>query len=205
MFLAPQNAKLAYGNKIPSGHPLARMTGGFYILSLRSTTRYFSENLFQKSSHIRSGLNGREFFPRRTCLIADTPPVPKFIPPAHLACESCMNTVENENHRKVGAIFLSRPPVHLFTHNVHNRKRKHWYYVQRRRYVKARSQSASAGDVGRNFLFSAAATTPLLHRRKAFPNLFIKEVNKTVVFFIVRESFLKKLIQAAPSRSSGTL
>ena len=140
----------------------------------------------------------QRFFPRRTCLIADTSPVPQFIPPAHLACESCMNTVENENHRKVGAIFLPRPLVHLFMHNVHNRKRKHWYYVQRRRYVKARSQSASAGNVERNFLFSAAATTPLLHRRKAFPNFFIKEVNKTVVFLYCAGIVFKKIV---PSRS----
>ena len=113
-------------------------------------------------------------------------------------CSYKAGQLYHDNQRKVGARILPQPPVHLFTHNVHNRKRKHWYYVQRRRYVKARNQSASAGDVERNFLFSAAATTPLLHRRKAFPNFFIKEVNKTVVFLYCAGIVFKKI---DPSRS----
>ena len=90
-----------------------------------------------------------------------------------------MNTVENENHRKVGAIFLPRPLVHLFTHNVHNRKRKHWYYVQRRRYVKARNQSASIVNVERNFLFSAVAVNDLFLPPKVSSEFFEKGVSKT--------------------------
>ena len=103
----------------------------------------------------------------------------------------------HDNQREVGARILPQPPVHLFTHNVHNRKRKHWYYVQRRRYVKARNQSASIGDVERNFSFYAAATTPRLHRRKAFLKFFQKGVNKTVIFlYLLRRDIFQKFLSA---------
>ena len=90
---------------------------------------------------------------------------------------------------------MPQPPVHLFTHNVLNRKRKHWYYVQRRRYVKAQKPSASIVNVERNFLFSTAADNGLFPPSKVSSELFEKGVNKLAIFlYLLRESDFDKML-----------
>ena len=76
-------------------------------------------------------------------------------------------------------------PKILFAHNVLNRKRKHWHYVQCRRYVKARNKSATIVNVERNFCFLRQQPLSHLRRRNVFFKTFRKEGSIKQRFFSI--------------------